>query len=251
MSGIRSVHLSPFGPSTLRPSRSRRDGLKHTLQRVDNTAMEDASAVSAFPVTDAREKPAAAPRNDGAISPEQLQAITVARHQGRRISRAAMVASISGWTMAFFGAISLLVGLFSVPSFLLGLGLSVVAFVELRGARGLRALDLAAPRSLALNQLGLLLVVIAYAGWCIVNALVGPGAYDEQLAAGGPLAKTLAPIDHLTRAITVAFYAAVIGGSLVAQACASAYYFSRRNHMLAYLKSTPKWVIETLRATSR
>ena len=234
------------------------DGLKRALQRVDDNAMEDAtastgdvaSAVSACPVTDAREQPAAAPTNDGAISPEQLQAITIARHQGRKISRAAMVASISGWTMAVFGAISLLGGLFSVPSFLLGLGLSVAAFVELRGARGLRALDLAAPRSPALNQLGLLVVVIAYAGWSIVTALIGPGPYDEQLAAGGPIAESLAPIDHLTRAVTVAFYAAVIGGSMVAQGCASAYYFSRRRHMTAYLQRTPKWVIETLHATS-
>ncbi len=209
-----------------------------------------ASAVPARPVTDAREQlPAAAP-NDGAISLEQLQAITVARHQGRKISRAAMVAAISGWTMAFFAAISLLTGLFSLPSFLLGIGLGVVAFVELRGARGLRAVDLNAPRTLALNQLGLLVLVIAYAGWGVVTALVGPGPYDEQIAAGGAIAESLAPIDQLTRTIKVAIYAAVIGGSVLAQGCGSAYYFSRRRHMTAYLQSTPKWVVETLRATS-
>ncbi len=209
-----------------------------------------ATAVSACPVTVAREQPAAASRDDGAISPEQLQAITIARHQGHKISRAAMVASISGWTMAVFGAISLLGGLFSVRSLLLGLGLCVVAFVELRGARRLRALDLAAPRSLALNQLGLLVVVIAYAAWGMVTAMVGPGPYDEQLAAGGPLAESLAPIDNMTRIITVAFYAVVIGGSVVAQGCTAAYYFSRHRHLTAYLKKTPKWVVETLHATS-
>ena len=75
-----------------------------------------ASGVSACPVTDARAQPTAAPRRDGAISPEQLQAITVARYQGRKISRASLVASISGWTMALLGAISVLFGLFSLPS---------------------------------------------------------------------------------------------------------------------------------------
>ncbi len=209
-----------------------------------------ASAVSACPVTDARARPTAAPRRDGSISPDQLQAITIARYQGRKISRAALVASISGWTMAFFGAVSVLFGLFSLPSFLVGLGLGVVAFIELRGAKGLRALDLTAPRTLALNQLGLIVVVTAYAGWGLVTALVGPGPYDEQIAAGGPIADSLAPIDHMRRVITVAVYAAVIGGSVLAQGCASAYYFSRRRHMTDYLKSTPKWVVETLRATS-
>ncbi len=189
-------------------------------------------------------------RDDGAISPEQLHAITTAREQGRRISRAATVASVSGWTMAVFGAISLLGGLFSVPSLLLGLGLCVVAFVELRGAKRLRALDLAAPRSLALNQLGLLAVVIAYAAWGMVTAMVGPGPYDEQLAAGGPIADSLAPLDNMTRVITVAFYAAVIGGSVVAQGCAAAYYYSRRRYMIAYLKKTPEWVVETLHTTA-
>lgn len=219
----------------------------------DATAgLDDGATVgSACSVARAPEQPAAAPPGDGGISPEQLQAITTARHQGRRITRAAMVASISGWTMAVFGAISLLGGVFSLPSLLLGVGLCVVAFVELRGAGRVRALDLAAPRALALNQLGLLVMVIAYATWGIVTAMVGPGPYDEQLAAGGPLARSLAPIDNMTRVITVAFYAAVIAGSVVAQGVAAAYYFSRRRHMTAYLGKTPKWVVETLHPTSR
>ncbi len=208
------------------------------------------SAVSTGPVTGARPQPTAAARDDGGISPEQFQAITTARHRGRKISRAAMVASISGWSMALFAGISLLGGLFSLQSFLLGLGLGAVAFVELRGARGLRALDLAAPRALALNQVGLVVVVIAYAGWSIVTALFGPGPYDAQLAAGGDIAELLAPIDQLTRSITVALYVAVIGISVVAQGCAAAYYYSRRRHMTAYLQGTPKWVVETLHATS-
>jgi len=214
------------------------------------STMDVASPVSARPVTDVREHPPTTPPDDGAISPEQLQAITIARHQARKISRAAVVAAISGWSMAVFGTISLLAGLFSLPSFLLGIGLVVVAWVELRGARALRAVDLNAPRSLALNQLGVLVLVTAYAGWGVVTALVGPGPYDEQIAAGGAIADSLAPIDQLTRIVTVAIYAAVIAGSVLAQGCAAAYYFTRRRHMTSYLRSTPKWVIETLRATS-
>ncbi len=220
------------------------------VSSLDSEAQRSASATSPCSVADAPERPTAPPRQDGAISPEQLHAIAIARRRGRKISRAAGVAAFSGWTLAFFGAVSLLSGLFSLPAFLLGLGLCAVAFVELRGAKGLRAIDLAAPRRLALNQLGLVVVVTAYAGWNIVQALVGPGPYDVHLAAGGPIAETLAPIDRLTRLLTVSFYAALIGGSVIAQGCASVYYFSRRGHMRAYLQSTPKWVVETLRTAS-
>jgi len=84
-----------------------------------------------------------------------------------------------------------------------------------------------------------------------VTALFGPGPYAEQLAAGGTIAETFAPIDHLTRVITVALYAAVIGGSVLAQGCAAVYYFTRRRHMTAYLQSTPEWVVEILHARPR
>lgn len=152
--------------------------------------------------------------------------------------------------MAFFGAVSLLSGLFSLPGFLLGLGLCVVAVIELRGSKGLRAFDLAAPRRLALNQLAVVVVVTAYAGWGIVQALVGESPYAAHLAAGGQVAEAIAPIDRLTRFISVAFYAAVIGGSVIIQGCAAVYYITRRSHMRAYLQSTPKWVVETLRTAS-
>ena len=78
-----------------------------------------------------------------------------------------------------------------------------------------------------------------------------PGPYDAQLAAGGALAETLAPIDNLTRAITVAFYAAVIAGTLIAQGCTAGYYYSRRAHMIAYLRNTPTWIIELLRTAAK
>ena len=85
------------------------------------------------------------PPDGGAISAGQLQSIANARRQARKISRAAGVAAFSGWAMAFFAAISIISGLFSLPALALGLGLSVVAVVELKGSKRLRAFDLAAP----------------------------------------------------------------------------------------------------------
>jgi len=183
-----------------------------------------------------------------AVSPEQLEAIASARLGARKISRAAGIAAFSGWTLALFAFVSLLSGLFSLRALLLGVALCVVAFVELRGSRDLRKLDAAAPRRLALNQVGLVLTVLVYAGWGIASALFGPGSYDDQIAAGGPLAETLEPIDHLTRAAMAGFYVLVIGGSVIAQGCTAAYYFCQRRNILAFLDRTPEWIVQTLRA---
>ncbi len=182
-----------------------------------------------------------------ALTPEQLGAIGLARHQGRKIGRAASVATFSGWSMACFAGLTLLSGLFSLPALLLGIGMSVIAYIELRGARRLRRFDLGAPRQLGLNQIALGVLLFGYGLWGLLNALFGPSPYEQYLAAGGQMAEVIAPIEHLNRAIGVLFYALVILCGVFAPAGAAVYYFSRRRHLVAYLKNTPQWVIDTLR----
>jgi hypothetical protein len=186
----------------------------------------------------------------GALTREQVEAITQARRQGRKISRAATVAAFSGWTLAFFAFVTLLSGLFSLASLLLGVGLGVVAYIELRGSRGLRRLDETAPRQLGFNQIALGAMVAVYCGWGMWKAVAGPGPYDSYIAAGGDTAEMIEPIDRLHRSIMSAFYALLICVSVVAQGCASLYYFTRRRLLLAYLSKTPAWVIEALRVVA-
>lgn len=185
-----------------------------------------------------------------AFSPEQMQAIAIARQQARRISRAGAIAAFSGWTLAIFAAITLLCGLFSLSAFLLGLGLAVVAWRELGGSRGLRMFDLAAPHRLGWNQVALGVMIIAYAGWSILSALTGASPYEAHLASGGPVAEALAPIDRLQRVATVLFYAVVIAFSILTQGGLSAYYFTRRRHLAAYLSSTPPRIVDMLRVAA-
>ena len=198
--------------------------------------------------------PGAAPGAGGApspgglaLTPEQLEAIGLARHQGRKIGRAASVATFSGWSMACFAGLTLLSGLFSLPALLLGIGMSVIAYIELRGARRLRRFDLGAPRQLGLNQIALGVLLFGYGLWGLLNALFGPSPYEQYLSGGGQMAEVIAPIEHLNRAIGVLFYALVILCGVFAPAGAAVYYFSRRRHLVAYLKNTPQWVIDTLR----
>jgi hypothetical protein len=93
-------------------------------------------------------------------------------------------------------------------------------------------------------------MIIAYGGWGIYSALTAVSPYEAHLASGGPVAEALAPIDRLQRVVTVLFYAAVIGLSLLTQGGLSAYYFTRRRHMADYLSRTPPWIVDMLRVAA-
>lgn len=188
-----------------------------------------------------------------ALLPEQIEAIAQARRQTRKISRAAAVASMSGWTCAVFGGLTLLCGIFSLPAFLLGLGLIVIAIIELRGGAALRRFDLAAPRRLGWNQIALACMIASYCAWCIYTSLNAPGMYDEYLntpGMGDELAKTLGPIERLQKTVTIGFYSLVIIVSLATQGAMAAYYFTRRTHIARSLQTTPQWTISALRAAA-
>jgi hypothetical protein len=186
----------------------------------------------------------------GALTREQLAAFTQARVRGRKISRAATVAAVSGWTLAFFAFISLIGGVFSLTSLLLGVGLGIMAHLELRGSKGLRRFDETAPRRLAFNQIAIGAMIVVYCGWSIWEAVAGPGPYDSYLAQGGDTAEMIEPIAQLHTAMTSAFYALLICVSVVAQGCAALYHFTRRRHLIAFLRETPAWVVDALRAVA-
>ncbi len=184
------------------------------------------------------------------LTAEQIQALQNARREGRKIARAAKVATFSGWTLATFAFVTLLSGLFSLPALLLGIAMAVAARIELTGAKGLRRLEPTAARRLGLNQIALAGMLCLYGSWGIFQAATGPGAYDEQIAAGGEMADMLEPIAQLNLMLALAIYGAVIVGGLVGPGCASLYYFTRRAHIDAHLRRTPQWVVKTLRAVN-
>ena len=159
---------------------------------------------------------ATSPGPDGpaAFTPAQLQALANARQRAAKINRSA---------------------------------LGVIAYVELRGSRGLRRFDLEAPRRLGYNQIALGVLLVAYGAWGLVGALVAASPYESYLAAGGQVAEMLEPIDRLNRTITAIVYLAVILAGMAAPAFGSVYYFTRRRHIVAYLEQTPDWIVETLR----
>jgi hypothetical protein len=152
--------------------------------------------------------------------------------------------------MICFAVPTILFGLFSLPALLLGAGLIVTARCELAGARRLRRLDLAAPPRLAMNQLAVAGILAAYAAWGVFRAVTGPGRYAEVMAAGGPLAEAMEPIDRLHTLVAVLFYVALIGFTVVAQGAMATYYLTRQRPLHDYLTRTPPWIVDMLRVAA-
>jgi hypothetical protein len=188
------------------------------------------------------------PPSGPAISPEILRQLKLAQQRGKKIRRAAGMATFNGWTIGVFAALSLVSGIFSLTGFVLGIALAIAAFNEFNGAKLLRRLDLRAPRRLGFNQLGLCGVLIVYSLWSIHSAFAGPSPYASAMPAGGQVAPIVGSIEQLQRTIVLATYVSLIVGSIVFQGSTAWYYFSRARHIRAYVNQTPQWVIELQRA---
>jgi hypothetical protein len=187
--------------------------------------------------------PAAGPTAQPPLSAEHLQQLEAARKLGRKIAKAVSVALFDGWAVATFATLTFLLGLMSVPGMLMGAGMGVVAWLELRGARGLRRLDPAAARLLGYNQVGLGSILIVYALWGIIRELTGAGEYAEMAAADPQLADMLKPVENITRMLSLGVNFGLIAVALIAQGSLAAYYFTRIKYIRAYVTQTPPWIV--------
>jgi hypothetical protein len=188
--------------------------------------------------------PPAAP----ALSAQHLMQLEAARGAARKIMRAANVARGDGWTVGAFGALSFLLGLGSVSGPLVGSGMLLVAFVELRAANRLRRFESAAARTLGINQLALAALLFAYAVCGIYSVLTGPSPYAEAVASEPLLGDMLRPVEDLGRLISLLVYGVVIGVALFFQGGMAMYYFSRARHVRDYLTRTPAWIVAVQKA---
>jgi len=180
----------------------------------------------------------------GPLSANHLAELDIAKRRAKKIRRAAKVATFGGWTTGIFAAFSLLFGLFSLTSLLLGIAFSIVAFNEFAGAKMLRRLDPRAVRRLSLNQVFFCSVLIAYSVWSIIAALHNPNPLTSQLPDSGEVMDALGPIADMETNIMLVLYGSIIPLSLIFQGGTAWYYHTRRKHLLAYTRKTPAWIIE-------
>ena len=149
----------------------------------------------------------------------------------RKVRNAAKVAAFNGWAFGISAAVSLLFGLSSGTALVVGAGLAIVAWNELRGRKLLLRSDPRGPRLLGWNQLGLMGLLVAYCVWSIYAGLTGTSPeLDALLKQLEPMAGS---IDDLKRTLTLALYGGVIIGTILFQGLNALYYFTRTKHVQA------------------
>ena len=193
----------------------------------------------------------------GPLDQTHTRALTAAAARTQPIRKAARVASFNGWTTAIIAALSAVVTWFAfdLVGFLVTLALAIVAFNEFRGRKRLLAFDPLAATMLGWNQVGLLAMITAYCLWALYSNLLGSNTLEAQLKASPELGAAFGSLegmdgfDGLYRQIVLALYGSVIALSAVFQGANAYYYFTRRRVIEDYVRETPEWVLELLRAT--
>ena len=180
-----------------------------------------------------------------ALTPELELELRDAKERAGSFLGAARVAAFNGWSVGFFAVVSILFGLFSLTSFLVGVGLAFVARNEFVGRARLRSLDPSGLELLWRNQLGFMSLIIAYCVWSIYRTVAAPtppimADLTELLGEG---------VGNLVQSVTVMLYALVIAATGIFQGLNAWYYFVRVSMIRDYVRDTPQWVLDLQRAT--
>ncbi|MBX3357015.1 MAG: hypothetical protein KF745_01170 [Phycisphaeraceae bacterium] len=178
------------------------------------------------------------------ISAEQAMVLDEARARAKKLFRAGAVAKVNGWTAGVFGVTAVIGGVFSWPAMVLGLGLCVAAWRELRGAAMMRRADVRAPSHLAWNQA---LIIGAIAFYCVASAAPILRAPEAMFATGDAQAdELLRPYAGIASAISLIVYGAVAVLTALSQGLLAMYYLSRRRTVAEYRSRTPGWAVEVM-----
>ncbi len=191
---------------------------------------------------------------DGPLSPEQIQAVTLANQRAKKLRSAARVAMFNGVSLGTFSGLSLLFvageaifGEFDWLGVIMCVGLGALAWNELRGRKLLLLFN---PRSTAIlgwNQVALLGLIVAYAAWMLGVAMFGANPYEEAMRSEPMMAQMLGDVGGLYKTMSVTMYGSLIVGTIIFQGLNSRYYFTRARLLQAYLVETPPWVVELQR----
>ncbi len=179
----------------------------------------------------------------GPLTAEQEQELADARERARSFMGAARAATFNVWSIGIFAALTLLFGVFSLTALILGLGLAAVTWTEYRGRRMLRSFDPEGPRLLGRNQIGLMVLIVAYALWSMYQTRTHPDpelAQMDQILGGDT--------SGLIASLTTIVYIGVIAATGLFQGLMARYYFKRIPMVEAYVRETPAWVLDLQRA---
>ena len=177
------------------------------------------------------------------MTPELQAELRDANESASSFLGAAKVAAFNGWSIGFFAVVSILFGLSSLTSFVIGVGLAVVARNEFVGRKRLRSIDPSGLELLWRNQVGFMALIMVYCLWSIYRAVALPGALMTMLT------ELLGPsAGELVQSLIVTTYVAVIVGTGIFQGLNARYYFVRVARIRDYVRRTPQWVLDLQRS---
>ena len=177
-----------------------------------------------------------------ALTPEMQQELQDAKERASSFLGAAKVAAFNGWSIGFFAVVSILFGLFSLTSFLVGVGLAIVARNEFVGRARLRSFDPSGLELLWRNQVGFMALIIGYCAWSMYVTVALP---DSEMS---ELTELLGDgFGELIQSLTLIVYGAVIVVTGIFQGLNARYYFIRVARIQEYVRDTPQWVLDLQR----
>jgi hypothetical protein len=188
----------------------------------------------------------------GPLTQAHQHEVTAAHDRARIIRKAASVAAFNGWVTAIFAVCSAPFAIFSLPGFIVTIGLSIVAYNEFRGRKRLLQYDPEAAGLLGWNQVGFLVLIISYCIWMLSVSLTSEGPFAAELKAKPELSvafKSAEQFDRYYKMLVTTVYGTVIVLTAVFQGFNAFYYFTRRKHVKGYVENTPGWVLDLQRLT--
>lgn len=185
------------------------------------------------------------PTSTSPLNPEQLETLAVANVRlNKQILGATKLATFNAWSLAVFGGLSLLSGLFSFAGLVIGVVLLAFAWNEFRGRTLFRNLDCEGPRVLAQNQIGLAGALLLYCARSSYQAWTNRSGELAQLEA----ALGISPDD--VAGLTVLVYGIVFVVTALVLGLTARYYRVRGRRLEEYRAETPEWVIDIQRSMS-
>ena len=178
-------------------------------------------------------------------SPQHLEQIAAARKRGKKIKRCASTANFSAWTIAIFGAITLITSIPSLFGMMLGAGMCVLSHFEFKGARDMRRLDPGAPKRLARNQMVMCALLLVYAVGSLWSKVTGPSEFDKEMGNDPAVRQMLgSSVGDLEKTGNIVIYSLVGVAAIVGCGGTAMYYNSRTKYIEAYLRETPPWITQ-------
>jgi len=179
------------------------------------------------------------------FSPNQIAELAIARKAMKPIRRAVGMAQMDGWSLAVFAGLTLICGFSSLTAILVGVGLGVIAYIELRSIPKLRQLDSAVAKTLTYNQLALAALLILYAGY---NLLFPTPLPTEVIANNAELKAAGIDMGSLQSMLNQVVYFALIAVAVGVQGSTALFYFRRTKMIESYLAHTPPWIVQMQKA---